>query len=200
MSKPSDSFTFPRTGHVVRNRSVLAAMTNKQSHADGTLSDEEINWLVKRAEGGFGIITTAATHVVPEGQGWDGEMGVWGDHQLPGLTRMADEIETWRDILGTDFPRWNALSPAPHIGPTRLRKVNPTNDSENGETRALEESEIEDLIDAFAMAAARCEKAGFDGVEIHGAHGYLICQFLGTETNRRDDRWGGSLENRARFH
>ena len=63
MSKPSDPFTFPRTRQVVRNRSVLAAMTNKQSHTDGTLSDEEINWLVKRAEGGFGIITTAATPV-----------------------------------------------------------------------------------------------------------------------------------------
>jgi len=200
MSKPSDSFTFPRTGHVVRNRSVLAAMTNKQSHADGTLSDEEINWLVKRAEGGFGIITTAATHVVPEGQGWDGEMGVWGDHQLPGLTRMADEIRGHGAI---------SLAQIFHGGmrcPQRLTSVQPvsasvnsTNDSENGETRALEESEIQDLIDAFAMAAARCEKAGFDGVEIHGAHGYLICQFLGTETNRRDDRWGESLENRARF-
>ena len=175
-------------------------MTNKQSHADGTLSDEEINWLVKRAEGGFGIITTAATHVVPEGQGWDGEMGVWGDHQLPGLTRMADEI---RDNGAV------SLAQIFHGGmrcPQRLTSVqpvsasvNPTNDSENGETRALEESEIEDLIDAFAMAAARCEKAGFDGVEIHGAHGYLICQFLGTATNRRTDQWGGSLPNRARF-
>ena len=56
------------------NRAVVAAMTNKQSNEDGTLSDEEINWLTRRAEGGFGIVTTAATHVVPEGQGWDGEM------------------------------------------------------------------------------------------------------------------------------
>ena len=175
-------------------------MTNKQSHTDGTLSDEEINWLVKRAEGGFGIITTAATHVVPEGQGWDGEMGVWGDHQLPGLTRMADEIRDNGAI---------SLAQIFHGGmrcPQRLTlvqpvsaSVNPTNDSENGKTRALEESEIEGLIDAFAMAAARCEKAGFDGVEIHGAHGYLICQFLGTVTNRRTDQWGGSLQNRARF-
>ena len=175
-------------------------MTNKQSHADGTLSDEEINWLVKRAEGGFGIITTAATHVVPEGQGWDGEMGVWGDHQLPGLTRMADEIRDNGAI---------SLAQIFHGGmrcPQRLTSIqpvsasiNPTNDSENGETRALEVFEIEELIEAFAMAAARCEKAGFDGVEIHGAHGYLICQFLGTVTNRRTDQWGGPLRNRARF-
>ena len=175
-------------------------MTNKQSHADGTLSDEEINWLVKRAEGGFGIITTAATHVVPEGQGWDGEMGVWGDHQLPGLTRMADEIRDNGAI---------SLAQIFHGGmrcPQRLTSIqpvsasiNPTNDSENGETRALEVFEIEELIETFAMAAVRCEKAGFDGVEIHGAHGYLICQFLGTVTNRRTDQWGGPLRNRARF-
>ena len=67
-------------------------MTNKQSSEDGTLSEEEINWLLMRAEGGFGIITTAATHVVPDGQGWKGEMGVWGDHHVPGLTRLATGI------------------------------------------------------------------------------------------------------------
>ncbi len=200
MSKPNTSFAFPRTGHIARNRSVLAAMTNKQSHSDGTLSDEEINWLVKRAEGGFGIITTAATHVVPEGQGWDGEMGVWGDHQLPGLTRMADEIRSHGAISLAQIFHGGMRSPQrlTSIQPTSA-SVNPTTDSENGESRALHEVEIEDLIDAFALAAARCEKAGFDGVEIHGAHGYLICQFLGTKTNRRDDQWGGSLQNRARF-
>ena len=125
MSKPSDPFTFPRTRQVVRNRSVLAAMTNKQSHTDGTLSDEEINWLVKRAEGGFGIITTAATHVVPEGQGWDGEMGVWGDHQLPGLTRMADEIRGHGAI---------SLAQIFHGGmrcPQRLTSVQPASASVN---------------------------------------------------------------------
>ena len=78
MAAPTDTFEFPRTGKKARNRAVVAAMTNKQSNEDGTLSDEEINWLTRRAEGGFGIVTTAATHVVPEGQGWDGEMGVWG--------------------------------------------------------------------------------------------------------------------------
>ena len=156
----------------MRNRSVLAAMTNKQSHADGTLSDEEINWLVKRAEGGFGIITTAATHVVPEGQGWDGEMGVWGDHQLPGLTRMADEIRGNGAI---------SLAQIFHGGmrcPQRLTSVqpvsasvNPTNDSENGETRALEESEIEDLIDAFAMAAAAAKKPDLMALKSTGLTG-----------------------------
>ena len=76
MTAPDAPFQFQRTGHVSRNRAVLAAMTNKQSSEDGTLSEDEINWLLMRADGGFGIITTAATHVVPEGQGWKGEMGL----------------------------------------------------------------------------------------------------------------------------
>ena len=92
MPSPEDVFTFKRTGHTSRNRTVLAAMTNKQSANDGTLSEDEINWLLMRAEGGFGIVTTAATHVTPGGQGWTGEMGVWGDHHIPGLTRLADGI------------------------------------------------------------------------------------------------------------
>ncbi len=200
MSSPYNSFVFPRTGLEVRNRSVVAAMTNKQSNPDGTLSDDEINWLLRRAEGGFGIVTTAATHVVSEGQGWDGEMGVWGDHQLPGLTRLATGINEHGAVSLAQIFHGGMRCPQRLTGVQPVSaSINPTSDSDNGETRALEDSEIEELIEAFAIAAARCEKAGFDGVEIHGAHGYLVCQFLGIETNRREDRWGGSLENRARF-
>ena len=74
--KPDDSFTFPRTGHVQKS-SVLAAMTNKQSHKDGSISDQEIRWLNRRAEGGFGIVTTAAANVSEDGQGWEGEIGLY---------------------------------------------------------------------------------------------------------------------------
>ncbi|MEC8577748.1 MAG: NADH:flavin oxidoreductase, partial [Candidatus Thermoplasmatota archaeon] len=70
-------YTFARGGITVRNRTVLAAMTNKQSHDDGTVSADEISWLEARSIGGFGIITTAATHVEEDGQGWEGEFGTW---------------------------------------------------------------------------------------------------------------------------
>ena len=70
MAGPNDVFRFSRTDSEVRNRAIVAAMTNKQSHEDGSLSDAEIEWLRRRAEGGFGIVTTAASHVVREGQGW----------------------------------------------------------------------------------------------------------------------------------
>ena len=92
MPLASSEFTLPRTGRVLRNRAVLAAMTNKQSEEDGTLSDEEIGWLLRRAEGGFGIVTTAATHVHPGGKSWEGEMGVWGDHQVPRLRELSSGI------------------------------------------------------------------------------------------------------------
>ena len=78
-------FIFPRTGKAVKNRSVLAAMTNKQSHPNGTISSTELKWLVRRAKGGFGIITTAAVHVSKEGQGWEGEIGLYSDQHIKKL-------------------------------------------------------------------------------------------------------------------
>jgi hypothetical protein len=79
-------------------------MTNKQSNLDGTLSDEEIKWLVRRAKGGFAITTTAAANVTEHGRGWEGEMGVWGDHQLPGLTELAKQLnETGTVSLAKSF-------------------------------------------------------------------------------------------------
>ena len=200
MTGPNDVFRFPRTDFEVRNRAIVAAMTNKQSHEDGSLSDAEIEWLRRRAEGGFGIVTTAASHVVREGQGWDGEMGVWGDHQLPGLLRMAAGIQAHGALALAQIFHGGMRCPQSLTGVQPVSaSVNETSDSDSGNTRELEDAEVSALVEAFADAAARCEKAGFDGIEIHGAHGYLICQFLGTGTNRRTDRWGGSLSNRARF-
>jgi 2,4-dienoyl-CoA reductase-like NADH-dependent reductase (Old Yellow Enzyme family) len=196
---PTAPFTLPRTGTVLRNRTVLAAMTNKQSREDGTLSDAEIGWLLRRAEGGFGIVTTAATHVVEGGRSWTGELGVWGDHQLPGLTRLADGLRERGAV---------SLAQVFHGGlraPRSLTGQQPVSASENEGrdgaegSRALSEPEILALVEAFGAAAARCERAGFDGVEVHGAHGYLICQFLGTQTNRRADGWGGDLAGRSRL-
>ena len=86
-----DPLTF-RTGLTAPNRVVLAPMTNKQSHADGSLSDDELHWLCSRAEGGFGVVMTCASHVAKDGQGWPGELGIFDDALLPGLTRLASLI------------------------------------------------------------------------------------------------------------
>ena len=200
MAAPGDAFSFPRTGTKMRNRAVLAAMTNKQSHPDGALSDAEINWLLLRAEGGFGIVTTAASHVTPGGQGWVGELGVWGDHQIPGLTKLAAGIRERGAVSMAQIFHGGMRAPEELTGEQPISaSENPCTEAHCGHSREVSSEEIEGLITAFGDAAARCAAAGFDGVELHGAHGYLICQFLGDDTNRRDDEWGGDIRSRARF-
>ena len=188
-----------RNGMEIPNRSVLAAMTNKQSHSDGRLSDDEIGFLLRRAEGGFGIITTAASHVQKSGQGWEGEFGVWSDHHLPGLTDLAMNLKKY------DSRSFVQIFHGGMRAPSSLTDQQPCSASENfiseneGHSRALTIEEVEETIRDFIDAAKRCESAGFDGVELHGAHGYLIAQFLGTNTNRRIDRFGGTVEERCEF-
>jgi 2,4-dienoyl-CoA reductase-like NADH-dependent reductase (Old Yellow Enzyme family) len=197
---PMDSIHFSRTHLQTKNRTLLAAMTNKQSNEDGTLSDDEIIWLVRRAKGGFGITTTAAANVTETGRGWEGEMGVWGDHQLEGLSTLAKQLNDTGTI---------GLVQLFHGGmraPVSINGQQPISASENTEasmqglyTREMSETEIYSMIQSFANAALRCEKAGFHGIELHGAHSYLICQFLGAKTNRRTDGWGGGIWERSRF-
>ena len=197
--KVTESINLGR-GFTAKNRTLLAAMTNKQSNSDGTLSAEEIKWLVRRGQGGFGITTTAAANVTKEGQGWEGEMGVWSDNQIPGLTKLATMLNQTGTI---------SLVQLFHGGmraPQKITGVRPISASENTEsgmngvyTKAMTELEINAMIQSFTDAALRCQKAGFHGVELHGAHSYLICQFLGQETNRRTDKWGGNIAGRSRF-
>ena len=188
-----------RNGLVIPNRSVLAAMTNKQSHADGTLSDEEMRFLLRRAEGGFGIVTTAASHVQESGQGWEGEFGVWGDHHLPGLTSLATQLKQHASKSFVQIFHGGMRAPSSITGQqASSASVNFISESE-GSSRRLSTSEVEETISCFIKAAQRCETAGFDGVELHGAHGYLIAQFLGSNTNRRSDVFGGDVEQRSTF-
>ena len=188
-----------RNGLVIPNRSVLAAMTNKQSHADGTLSDQEIRFLLRRAEGGFGLITTAASHVQESGQGWEGEFGVWGDHHLPGLTSLATQLKQHASKSFVQIFHGGMRAPSSITGQqASSASVNFISESE-GSSRRLSESQVEETISCFIKAAQRCEAAGFDGVELHGAHGYLIAQFLGSNTNRRSDVFGGDVQQRSTF-
>ncbi|MET0337249.1 MAG: NADH:flavin oxidoreductase [Caulobacter sp.] len=181
-------------GPAWKNRFMLAPLTNQQSHTDGRLSDDEYNWLTKRAVGGFGMVLTAASHVQAVGQGFPGQIGVFGDQHLDGLSRLAAGIKANGAVAAVQLHHAGNRSPREIVG----TPVCPSDDPETG-ARALSLSEVEQLRDDFIAAARRSEKAGFDGVEIHGAHGYILAQFLSSEINHRDDRYGGSLENRARL-
>ena len=187
------SMTLAR-GPAWKNRFMLAPLTNTQSHPDGLLSDEEFHWLVKRAEGGFALTMTCAAHVEARGQGFPGQLGVFGDQHLEGLTRLATAIKARGAIASLQMHHAGSRSPKDLVG----QPVCPSDEPKSG-ARALLPAEIEALRDSFIAAARRAERAGFDGVEIHGAHGYILAQFLSPEINKRTDAYGGSLENRARL-
>ncbi len=194
MSSPFDSVTF-RHGPAMANRLMLAPLTNSQSHADGTLSDEEFHWLQMRAEGGFGLTMTCAAHVQANGQGFPGQLGIWSDAHVERLTALAAALNATGTVSYVQLHHAGNRSPAELIG---QQPVCPSDDPATG-ARALTTDEVHGVIAAFVASARRAESAGFDGVELHGAHGYLICQFLSPELNQRDDEFGGSLENRSRL-
>ncbi len=179
-----------RNGVRARNRCWLAPMTNQQSQPDGTLSDEELHWLELRARGGFGVVETCAAHVALDGQGWPGELGIYDDHLRPGLHRLASTLAD-AGALGIVqlFHGGLRADASPHKW-TASR------------IDAAREALVDDLdrvIGEFRDAALRAHAAGFHGVELHGAHGYLFTQFLSATMNRRLDAWGGTLARRARL-
>lgn len=180
-------------GRTLRNRLALAPLTNTQSHPDGTLSEDETAWLEARGRGGFGLVMTAAAYVAPAGQAWGGQLGVADDAHLPGLTRLADRLRATGAVSAVQLHHGGrradpALSGRPNQCPW---------DDPAKQAVAMSTGEVEQLVADFAAAASRAERAGFDGVEVHGAHGYLLGQFLDAR-NQRTDGYGGSLEARQR--
>ena len=182
-------------GPALKNRFMLAPLTNQQSHADGTLSADEIRWLSMRAEGGFGLTMTAAAQIDPHGIGFPGQLGCYDDAHLPGLRELAANLNAEGSHSVVQLHHAGMRTPHDLI---EGKPVCPSDNEEFG-ARAMTLAEIEKVRADFIAAAVRCEAAGFHGVEVHGAHGYLLCQFLSAEINMRDDPYGGSLENRARL-
>lgn len=182
-------------GPTMKNRFMLAPLTNQQSHADGRLSDEEYRWLTMRAEGGFGLTMTCASHVQANGQGFPGQLGIWSDDHIPGLRRLASAIKAQQSIAISQLHHAGMRSPAELIGGA---PVCPSDNEKTG-ARGLTHAEVKQLIADFVAAAVRAERAGFDGVELHGAHSYILCQFFSADVNHRDDEYGGTLENRCRI-
>lgn len=179
----------------MKNRFGLAPMTNCQSHEDGKLSDDEFTWLTKRAEGSFGLTMTCASHVQAEGKGFPGQLGIFSDKHIEGHTRLAAEIKKHGSLAVIQLHHAGLRSPEKLIG---RAPVSPSASEKHG-SRALTLEEVHQLRDDFIRAAVRSKKAGYDGVEVHGAHGYIICQFLSSDYNQRTDEYGGSLENRSRL-
>lgn len=182
-------------GVTMKNRFMLAPMTNQQSHENGQLSDEEFNWLTMRAAGGFGLVMTCASHVQEIGKGFPGQLGIFSDDLIEGHQRLTSAIKAHGSLAVIQLHHAGMRSPAEVI---HAVPVCPS-DNKKTKARGLSLPEVEQLRDDIISAAIRAKKCGYDGVEVHGAHGYIITQFISSEINKRTDRYGGTLENRSRL-
>ena len=138
-------------GPDMKNRFMLAPLTNDQSNTDGTLSDEEYHWLTMRAKGGFGLTMTCAAHVQANGRAWAGQLGIFSDDHLPGLSRLAQGIKKEGSLAVVQLHHAGMRSPADLIGG---QPVSSSDDPETG-ARALSLDEVETLKEDFILAAIR---------------------------------------------
>lgn len=182
-------------GKSMKNAFMLAPLTNKQSNENGTLSTEEFVWLTKRAEGGFGITMTCASHVQKEGKGFEGQLGCWSEIHAEGHKKLAKTINHHGSLSMLQLHHAGMRSPQDLI---EGKPHCPSNNQETG-ARELSLEEVHQLRNDFILAAKRAKSWGYDGAQIHGAHGYILSQFLSAEINFRTDEYGGSLENRSRI-
>lgn len=183
------------SGKQIKNRFALAPLTNNQCDDNGEVTEQEVKFLKMRAAGGFGLVMTCAAQVDPtgRGQGFPRQLGVHHDQLIPGMSRIAAALCHTLSIVQIHHAGIRA--------PKDLIKQQPVGPSNHKETsaRAMTKIEIKQTIQDFINAAVRCQKAGFDGVEIHAAHGYLLTQFMSPKTNLRNDEYGGTYENRTRI-
>jgi len=182
----------------IRNRIVLAPMGTRSNLLDGTLSDVSSIYYEERAKGGAGIIITEQTSV-REGYSWVPSLQIYSDKLIPTLGRLADSIHCYNSIILMQLGLHGGRAPSKVTGKPCIAPSSVDSCLYKEIPEALEEDEIYELIKDWVNASIRVKRSGFDGVEVHGSHGYLINQFISPHTNKRTDKWGGKLENRLRF-
>ncbi|NYE07188.1 2,4-dienoyl-CoA reductase-like NADH-dependent reductase (Old Yellow Enzyme family) [Bacillus niacini] len=197
-----EPFTF-KNGITLSNRIVMAPMTTWSSNDDYTISDEEVNYY-KRRVNGVGLVITGCTHVQPNGIGFTHEFAAYDDKFIPSLRKLADAAKSGgAPVLLQIFHAGNkalpSLTPNGEVVSSSAVETEATGFAPSVLPRELSHDEILEVIHAFGETTRRAIEAGFDGVEIHGAHGFLLQNFFSPFFNRREDEWGGSLENRLRF-
>lgn len=199
------TYTLPN-GVELKNRIAMAPMTNFSSNPDGSVTDAEVNYYARRSKG-VSMVITACTYVTPNGKGFHGEFGADHDGMIPSLKQLAEAIKEQGAKAVLQIFHGGRMCP-PELVPNGeivsasdvpAEKGGVSTDEPDVKPRALTEAEVEEIIDAFGETTRRAIEAGFDGVEIHGANGYLIQQFFSPHSNRREDRFGGSLEKRMAF-
>ncbi|MBU3178204.1 NAD(P)/FAD-dependent oxidoreductase [Clostridium estertheticum] len=184
-----------------KNRIVMTSMGNHLGNTDGTMSKADIAFYGARAKGGVGVIFTEVSMVEESrGRGNLCQISVADDKYIPGLKELADEIHKYNSkiVIQIYHPGRQGISVVngnlPMLAPSAIECQ-----CVHQPTVAMTTEEVSDMVEKFILAAVRVKKSGIDGVEVHGAHGYLVNQFLSPHTNHRTDKYGGSFENRLRF-
>ncbi|MGN7312326.1 NADH-dependent flavin oxidoreductase [Alkalicoccobacillus gibsonii] len=185
-----------RSGVQTENRIMVAPMTHYSSNDDGTISEQEIPYIGARSDGP-GIVITACANVHVNGKAFPGQPGIHDDAHIPGLKRLAETIHA-KGAKAVIQIHHGGLQCPPDLVPNG--DVLSASDLPEKGARGLSDAEVKEIIEGFGAATTRAIKAGFDGVEIHGANGYLIQQFFSPHTNKRTDAWGGeSASDRLAF-
>ncbi len=176
----------------IRNRFMRSATTSYYSDDRGFIRDENINLYRGLAEGGVGLIVKGHLYVMDSGRAHEGMAGISHDYHVPRLKELTDAVHKHGGKIVTQLNHGGYNSISNKAGPSYYR-------GDDWSARALSEDDLHEVVEAFGDAAERSLEAGFDGVQIHGAHGYLISQFLSKAANKREDDYGGSMENRMRL-
>jgi 2,4-dienoyl-CoA reductase-like NADH-dependent reductase (Old Yellow Enzyme family) len=177
----------------IRNRFIRSATTSGFADEDGAVGPEIAGWYEALARGGVGLIVKGHLYVDPAGKAHAGMAGISDDAHLPGLARVTGAVHRHG---GHIVAQLNHAGYEAEAG----RRVGPSDfATTEWRARAMDGAEIAAAVRSFGAAARRCLDAGFDGVQVHAAHGYLVSQFLSRRSNRRTDEWGGSLANRMRL-
>lgn len=179
-------------GITFRNRIVMPPMQSGRASFEGAVTNKLINFYVRRSSA-LGLSIVEHAYVSPTGKIGPKQLGIYDDALISGFEKLASAIHS------VGAPAVVQISHAGGVANKKVIGTIPAGPSERGKTRALEKAELHVIADEYALAAERVVKAGFDGVELHGAHGYLLNQFFSPLINKREDEFGGSLENRMRF-
>lgn len=176
----------------LRNRFIRSATTSYWSDERGVLRPEIINLYSRLAKGGVGLIIKGHLYVMDAGKAHIGMAGISREYHIPKLKALTQEVNRYGSKIVAQLNHAGIYSLVDRAGPSEYM-------GDGWNARALSSAEIQAIVKAFGDAADEAIVAGFDGVQIHGAHGYLVSQFLSRLTNQRTDGWGGTLRNRMRL-
>lgn len=189
-----------RTGRLeLPNRLVIAALSNNYGGPDGLASEQHLAYYRVRGAGGWGAVCTEGAASSRIGRGFSGQLDAWDDRFIPGLRQVAAAIRSGGARAILQVMHCGRQTTAKLAGDTPVAPSSIMNPRYGVVPRELSEAEIAAEVENFAQAVRRAREAGFDGAELHGAHGYLIGEFLSPISNRRTDRYGGDLTGRTRF-